>query len=402
MGPTQTIAERLAEGKRVLATPQRYPLLVVRLLYFCYYMAFSIYVTYINIYFLSIDLTGLQIGLINTISPLLGMISSPMWGMFSDRLGNVRFLMMMAVGGASLSILGFTTTQTYLAILFLAGAYSLFTSSIVPLLDSTTLLQLGTNREKYGLIRVWGTGGFIIAAWVSGSIFEEVGLDVMFYWMAIILLIFFVMLLWLPGRRVTLRTPVISGFLQLIRHPSWFFFSASLLVMGVASSGLHIFLGILIKEIGGTDALVGKAYSLGALTEIPIMLSSVVLLKRFSPRLLLSFAYILYFIRLLLFGVITSTGLVLPINLLHGVTFGLYWIASIAIANEIAPDSLRATAQGTLMAILSFSGALGGFISGWIFDIYGTAWLFRIYSVFALIALLLLWFMREGYSDQPS
>jgi len=173
------------------------------------------------------------------------------------------------------------------------------------------------------------------------------------------------------------------------------------LVMGIASSGLHIFLGILIKEIGGNDALVGKAFSLGALTEIPIMLSSVVLLRRFSPRSLLSLAYILYFIRLLLFGVISSTVWVLPLNLLHGVTFGLYWIASIAIANEIAPDSLRATVQGTLMAILSLSGVLGGLLSGWFFDIYGTASLFRIYSVFALVALLLLWFMREGLSEQP-
>jgi PPP family 3-phenylpropionic acid transporter len=109
------------------------------------------------------------------------MVSSPLWGMLSDRLGNARLVMMLAVSGAAFATLGFTATQTYAAIVFLAAAYTLFSSSIVPLLDSTTLLQLGTDRRKYGLIRVWGTIGFIIATWISGSIFERFGLEVMFY-----------------------------------------------------------------------------------------------------------------------------------------------------------------------------------------------------------------------------
>jgi MFS family permease len=152
----------------------------------------------------------------------------------------------------------------------------------------------------------------------------------------------------------------------------------------------------LIKEIGGTDALVGKAFSVGALTEIPIMLSSALLLRRFSPRLLLGLAYILFFIRLYLFSVISSTAWVLPLNLLHGVTFGLYWIASVAIVNEIAPDNLKH--PRTLLSILSLSGVLGGLLSGWVFDTYGVSTLFRIYSGLAIVALVLLVFLRE---DSP-
>ena len=116
-----------------------------------------------------------------------------------------------------------------------------------------------------------------------------------------------------------------------------------------------IFLGILIKEIGGSNALVGKAFSLGALTEIPIMLFSATLLRRFSPRVMLGFAYLLYIIRLFLFSIIPSITWVLPLNLLHGISFGLYWIATVAIANEIAPDSLKGTAQGALMSVLYLS-----------------------------------------------
>jgi MFS family permease len=383
-------------GNKTLQRSNRQPLRAVRLLYFCYFMVFSVYGTYINVYFRDIGLTGIQIGLINTIAPFLGMISSPLWGMLSDRLGNARLVMMLAVSGATLTALGFSATHTYVAILFLAGAYSLFSSSLLPLLDSTTLLQLGADRRKYGLIRVWGTIGFIFATWVSGSIFQRFGLHVMFYWIVFFLVIFFFMLLWLPGRRVALSTPVIRGLFQLIQHPSWLLFSLSMLTIGIANNGLHMFLGILIKEIGGNDALIGRAFSLGALTEIPIMLASLLLLRRFSPRFLLGLAFILFFIRLYLFSIIPDTTWVLPLNLLHGVTFGLYWIASVAVVNEIAPDNLKATAQGTLISILSLSGVLGGLISGWIFDTLGVFTLFRIYAVLAIAALVLLGLMRDG------
>ena len=395
-----TLLEKLEGSEKASDSSQQQSLFVIKVLYFCYYIVFGIYVTYINVYFHSIGLSGLQIGLINTISPLVAMISSPLWGMLSDRLGNVRFLMMMAAGGAALSSLGFTVTNTYLSILLITAAYSLFASSIVPLLDSTTLLLLGTKREKYGLQRVWGTIGFMVAAWVFGLVFEQIGLNVMFYWMAIVLCIFLIILVWLPVSRAKLNKPVLTGLIRLIRHPNWLIFSASLLFAGIASSGLHIFIGILIKEIGGSDALVGKAFSLGVLTEIPIMLFSATLLRRFSPRLLLGTAYILYIVRLFCFSIIPSVTWVLPLNLLHGVSFGLYWIASIAIANEIAPDSLKGTSQGALMSIGYLASVLGGLLSGWIFDVFGVASLFRIYCLFVVVALFLLWWIRDGFSHK--
>jgi MFS family permease len=391
--------EKLGGSEKANNSSQQRSLFVIKVLYFCYYIAFGIYITYINVYFYSIGLSGLQIGLINTISPLIAMFSSPLWGMLSDRLGNVRFLMMMAAGGAALSSLGFTATNSYLSILLITAAYSLFTSSLVPLLDSTTLLLLGNKRERYGLQRVWGTIGFIAAAWVFGLVFEQTGLNVMFYWMAIILCIFIFILVWFPVRRTTLNKPVFKGLIRLLRHPSWLLFSASLLFAGIASSGLHIFVGILIKEIGGSDALVGKAFSLGALTEIPIMLFSAALLRRFSPRLLLGTAYILYIVRLFGFSIIPSVTWVLPLNLLHGVTFGLFWIASIAIANQIAPDNLKGTAQGALMSVLSLASVLGALLSGWIFDALGIAVLFQIYCLFVVVALFLLWWIRDRFSQ---
>jgi MFS family permease len=369
----------------------RSSLLSVKVIYFVYFTAFSIYVTYVNIYFLSIGLSGIEIGLINTISPLMSMLGSPIWGVLSDRFGNVRRILSIAVCGAVGVTIGFAFTQNFTLILLLAGGYSLFTSSITPLLDSSTLLLLGNQRERYGRIRIWGSIGFIISAFISGQIFDQVGLEVMFFAIAGLLAISLLVLLWFQGDRGTTTRPEFSGIRQLVSHPEWAGFMVGLLIMGVANSGMHTFIGILIKEIGGGEGLVGLSASVGVLSELPVMFFSPRLIKRYHPRILLGFSFILYTLRLFLYGIIPSTSWVIPLSLLHGVSFGLYWVSSVAYANRIAPDNLKGTTQGVLIAIISLSSMLGGLLSGWIFDFLGVSTLFRIYSLFGIVALYILW-----------
>jgi len=384
--------DRLEGSSPGKTTPiQRPSLLIVKLLYFTYFMAFSIYVTYVNVYFRSIGLSGIEIGLINTVSPLLSMLGSPIWGVLSDRFGNVRRILMIAVCGAIIVSIGLASTQVFFWILLLAGGYSLFTSSITPLLDSSTLLLLGNERNKYGLQRIWGSIGFIIAAMVSGQLFKLVGLQAMFMGVVGLLAISLVILFWLPARQASINTPVFTDIGKLVKHPEWIGLMSSILVIGIASSGMHTFVGILIKEIGGSDALVGMSAGVGVLSELPVMLLSPVLIKRYHPRKLLGFSFIIYALRLFLYGIMPSQNWVLPLSLLHGVSFGLYWVSSVAYANEIAPDYLKGTTQGVLMAIISLSSMLGGMLSGWGFDRLGAATLFRIYSLFGLLALFILW-----------
>ena len=213
----------------------------------------------------------------------------------------------------------------------------------------------------------------------------------MFFAIVGLLAISIVVLFWFPASRGSMTTPIFSGITRLINHPEWMGFMASLLIIGVASSGMHTFVGILIKEIGGGEGLVGLSAGVGVLSELPIMLFSPVMVKRYHPRKLLGISFILYTLRLFLYGVMPSTNWVLPLSLLHGVSFGLYWVSSVAYANKIAPDNLKGTAQGVLIAIISLSSMLGGLLSGWIFDTLGTATLFRIYSLFGVFALFILW-----------
>lgn len=71
-------------------------------------------------------------------------------------------------------------------------------------------------------------------------------------------------------------------------------------------------------------------------------------LKRVTPESLLNLALAATALRLALYGLLPLAGnpwAVLPVELLHGVTFGLGWGAATAASSRLAPPHLTATMQ---------------------------------------------------------
>jgi hypothetical protein len=71
-------------------------------------------------------------------------------------------------------------------------------------------------------------------------------------------------------------------------------------------------------------------------------------LKRVTPESLLNLALAATALRLALYGLLPLAGnpwAVLPVELLHGVSFGLGWGAATASSSRLAPPHLTATMQ---------------------------------------------------------
>jgi PPP family 3-phenylpropionic acid transporter len=126
----------------------------LRLLYFFFYASIGVFFPFINVYYRELGLTGTQIGLINTLAPLVGILSMTLWGMLNDRFGRTGWLLAAAALGAMCGALGQSAMRSLGGLALMACAQTLFTSSIPPLLDSTTLSVLGQQREHYGRQRV--------------------------------------------------------------------------------------------------------------------------------------------------------------------------------------------------------------------------------------------------------
>ncbi|MNN87334.1 hypothetical protein D3C81_2048740 [compost metagenome] len=83
------------------------------------------------------------------------------------------------------------------------------------------------------------------------------------------------------------------------------------------------------------------------------------------------------------------------IQLLHGLTNGLLFIAAMHYMKELVPSALRASGQTLLMLFLfTIPGILGNSLGGWMLDGGHETALFMLASLLSLGAALVLWLAR--------
>jgi PPP family 3-phenylpropionic acid transporter len=181
----------------------------------------------------------------------------------------------------------------------------------------------------------------------------------------------------LPNTPLRLHTSPFAGLGRVVRQPGWALFAASLFVLWIGSTGSINFVGVLIKELGGSERLIGLNWTIAALLELPVMLSSAYLLSRFGASRLLTVAFVGYFFRILFYGLIPGPEWVLAVNLIHAFSYVPFLIGSVAYANQLAPPELKATSQGLLFAVMNLGSVFGALFSGWLYDHQGISGLFR-------------------------
>lgn len=361
---------------------------IVRPLYFLQFGAIGFFFTFANVYYNSIGLSGVQIGLINTLGPLAGIFSAALWGYINDRTGKPRLVVMAISAGIVLSSLLLSTVTTFALILPAACLLSFFSSPLIPLIDSTTLSLLGEKREQYGNYRVWGSVGYILTSSASGFILQRTGLHFIFYGYAVLMGLLCLFSFNMPDRPVKIGGSLGKGLGQMVRQPRWMIFYLSVFILWLAPTGLMTFLSMMLKGMGAGDPLIGLVWTIAAVTEVPAMIFSGRLLRRFGPSRLIQVSLVGFALRIFLFSIIPSPGWALAVSPLNAVSFTPFWTASVAYANDLAPDHLKSTAQGMLGSVTSLSSMAGSFISGILYDQVGPRNMFAILSTFCILALL--------------
>lgn len=358
-------------------------------LYFTIWGAIGAFWPFIYVYYrTAIGLSGTEIGLVVMASAAMGTLSAPLWGMLNDRLGRTRVLLTIQALGLAAVCLAVSQLHTFVSILVAMGLFSVFSSPIMPLLDSTTLGVLGERRDLYGSYRAWGTIGFVITCTLAGFLVERIGLGLIFPAYAAGVLVFWLLSLRLPERRAARGGPSrLSGLRQMVRQRAWLIFMISVFLLWFSVMGAFAFLGIVIVEMGGAQRLVGLSSTIAALTEIPTFQYSARLLRRFGPPIMLTIAIGVYAFRLLLYAFMPSPTWVLWLALLQGASYGFFLVAAVAYANELAPDALKSTAQGLLVSVMSLANLGAGLAGGWLLDFIGRRGLFLAMMATCLVAL---------------
>ncbi|GBF88640.1 hypothetical protein Rsub_01539 [Raphidocelis subcapitata] len=159
-----------------------------------------------------------------------------------------------------------------------------------------------------------------------------------------------------------------AGLLALLSSARVVTFLLRGLVIGFGLGAQGSFASLLVLDLGGSEVLIGLMLLFSILTEAPAFQFQSALLSRVPVAVVMDASMVLLALRLGGYALLPhapSAWAVLPIELLHGVTFATSWGAGIVTCKRLAPPHLNATMQSVFSALYGGVGSgLGAIIGG--------------------------------------
>ena len=359
----------------------------MKLFIFFYFTSVGLFLPYLPLVFRGMGLSSWQIGILLSLGPLVTVAVQPLWGYISDRLKTVKRIIigqLAVITSLSLFVFHISSFELLLPAVFI---FNVFCFPIIPLTDSLTLATASKAGRHYGKFRLWGSLGFALSALSFGFFFRSQGLEDFSVYYFILLFICLIICLFLDDATYIGRKANASDIKQLLTNRRVIVFLFITALLSSSNKANDSFMSIFIKQIGGGSEIVGYAWTVAALSEVPVMIICGSLFARFSELRLLSAAALVFSIRWALFFTTTDPGLIVPIQLAHGISFGLLFLCSVSYITRMVPDRLRSSGQGLLSAFMGgIAGIAGSTLGGIVMSGLGPRYLYASCAVLSLAA----------------
>ncbi|MBN1310113.1 MAG: MFS transporter [Anaerolineae bacterium] len=366
-------------------------LLVAKSYYFFFCVAIGCLMPFLNVYFKSRGLTGTQIGWLSSVPPLVALVAGPMWGAIADRWQIHRGVLALCSFAAGMVSLLFIPFYSFWIILILSIAFAWFRSPILSIVDSSVMVLVKQADDNYGRQRVWGTIGFVLAAYGLGHWLSRADLTLIFWLYAGSLGVFCAGLGFLmPINRVENRVGIRQGIGKLLGQRDYLSFLIAAMFLGMGAAGYNGFLGLAILDLGGTEQQVGMGWAANALMEIPMMYLGKYWSARYSYNRLILGSLSGYVLVWILIGLSPTPILIVVCTFGIGICFAIFWVSTVGYVSSIAPPGLGATAQALMGAAFGGLGqSLGSVVAGYLWDGVGGKAVFLFAAFCALLAALI-------------
>ncbi|KAG2442634.1 hypothetical protein HXX76_002718 [Chlamydomonas incerta] len=156
----------------------------------------------------------------------------------------------------------------------------------------------------------------------------------------------------------------------LVRRPEVAVFFVTAITMGYGFGTIDSFLFLYLRQMGASETLMGLTLTITCAAEVPAFQLQDRLLDRWGVTAVLDLTMLVYVLRLALYALLPYAGSVLwvlPVEVLHGVTFACGWGAGTVNCKTLAPPGLAATLQGAFQGLYFGAGyGLGSLVGGWV------------------------------------
>lgn len=342
---------------------------------------------FITLFYAEKGLSGTQMGWLRTIGSLVALVSAPFIGRLSDNLPHPRRVLQICLAGSGILILMLSQQYLFVWMALIVAIESFVGAPIFPLSDANAL-SISNEKEGFGSIRMWGSLGWAITAFVGGLMISRAGLVSVFMGYVILCGLCILVLgriittpkLTLPSETPRPRFKVVLR--SLGNQRTLLGLTIALTLFWLTNNGRFQFETLYMKQLGASEMLIGWSYTYPALMELPIMLWADKLMRKYGSGKLLSVSILLEAIALSAVVVFPSIVAILFMRAASGLYYSFYAIASVAYTVENAPTGQGATILSlyyvTLAGIISLVTSP---LNGLIFDKFGAYPLYIIATV---------------------
>ena len=349
------------------ATPATVREAPIALFYFANFATLGIALPYLALWLEHRGAGASWIGLVAAAPSVVALVTTPLLGVWADRLGDWRSAL---VAGSWLSVTALSwwllslDPIDVLVVWTLCGVLSI---AIAPVADAATLALDKRELVSFGRIRAIGSVGYIAAVLIGGRLFDGDGIE---RFLAALLVVGLARALCAhrlpPFRDHVPRGTTAAAAMPRSVEPAFLAVLCGAALVNAAHATYYTF-GLLHWQSIGIGTTIGaRLWTVGIVLEILLMWRFRGIASRWSARHCLVVAGLCSVLRWSVTGLDPALPVLVAVQCLHAVTFGLTFLAAVSYIARRGRDeaaardqALYTTLSGTTLALATLAaGAL--------------------------------------------
>ncbi|XP_042910473.1 uncharacterized protein [Parasteatoda tepidariorum] len=259
-------------------------------------------------------------------------------------------------------------------------------SSLYTLSDTICCESVHALGKDFGKQRLYSAIGWGGLASIGGYLYDVTN-NYFAIWILMVLLQ--CLTLWNLFKMVVIKPNLSKNILKDIRHvlksPEFLAFNGGVLMNGMWLGAIWFFLIVFLDSLGASKFLCGFITVMQCCVgDIPFMFYSEWIINKLGHFNLISLSLLAYGIRFIWYSYLQDPWLVLPVEILHGLTSGIFYPVVANYGKLSARPGTEATTQSIIFSTHEGLGAgIGCILTGISFDNIGGHWTFFYLSLCA-------------------
>ncbi len=273
--------------------------------------------------------------------------------------------------------------------------FCFFYNAVMPQFESITLTHLGNDSHRYGMIRVWGSLGFIAVVMGFGWFLEGRSAGVL-PWLMLPLFALLVASSFANryARDFHRADGDASGFWQIVRKPQVLAFFLAAFMEQLSFGPYYTFFSVYMDHYGYATSTLGLLWTIGVVFEVAVFFTIGRFFRRYDASWMLLIALLSSTVRWTVTALFPQhLGVMLVAQTAHALGFAAFFAAAMQMLATYFPGRLNGHGQGLLYGFSSgVGGVLGALIAGQLWGIDNGRTAFLAGAGFAAAGALLCFF----------